>query len=582
MLALVVMSSLRAQSDCDEIYLSAINRALNEGDCKDAQRFYEAYKACTEGRTNMAIERRIQECLNPPKKNGDVEIIKVGNVVLWMVYVEGGTFRMGCTYEQGDDCRDEERPTHQVTLDGYYIGETEVTQALWREVMGSEPTANSGWITELGRGDNYPAYNVSYEDVQEFIKRLNKMTGRTFRLPTEAEWEYASRGGNKSRGYKYSGSNNIDDVAWYWKNSGDGYLSGDWNLDKIVKNHCKNRPVKGKLANELGLYDMTGNVLEWCQDWYGEYNSGSQRNPQGPSSGPGRVVRGGCFCYSARFCLMSTRNKCNPSICTEYLGFRLVLEPVETSKPTTSKKNDEIKTIRVGNVDLRMVYVEGGTFTMGCTYEQSGECDDDEKPTHQVMLDDYYIGETEVTQALWREVMGSEPTENGGWTTKYGRGNNYPAYYVSYEDVQEFIKRINRKTGLTFRLPTEAEWEYASRGGNKSRGYKYSGSNDINNVAWYDGNSDIKTHPVKSKQANELGLYDMSGNVWEWCQDLYGNYGSDSLRNPQEPSSGSDCVNRGGAWGSDARYCRVTNRDYDYPSHGGLNVGFRLVLEASK
>lgn len=249
-------------------------------------------------------------------------------------------------------------------------------------------------------------------------------------------------------------------------------------------------------------------------------------------------------------------------------------------KDTTNKINVEpVKTIPVGNVLLEMIYVEGGTFTMGCTGEQGDECDGDEKPTHQVTLDGYFIGETEVTQALWREVMGSEPTEKGGWTTEYGRGDNFPAYRVSYEDVQEFIKCLNKRTGRTFRLPTEAEWEYAARGGSRSRGYKYSGSDTPGNVAWYYDNSGHKTHPVKGKQANELGLYDMSGNVWEWCQDWYGNYGSDSLRNPQGPSSGSDCVYRGGGGGNDARYCRVSNRSNDSPSIRASGLGFRLVLE---
>ncbi len=214
---------------------------------------------------------------------------------------------MGCTEEQGDDCTNDEKPAHQVTLDDYWIGETEVTQALWREVMGSEPTADGGWTTEYGRGDNFPAYNVSYEDVQEFIERLNRKTGRTFRLPTEAEWEYAARGGNKSRGYKYSGSNNLDEVAWYHDNCGG-----------------RSHAVKRKKANELGLYDMGGNVWELCQDWYGEYNSGSQHNPWGAFSGSFRVIRGGWWSNNMLDCRVSSRGYAFP-LRGDYLGFRLVL-----------------------------------------------------------------------------------------------------------------------------------------------------------------------------------------------------------------------------------------------------------------
>ena len=158
------------------------------------------------------------------------------------------------------------------------------------------------------------------------------------------------------------------------------------------------------------------------------------------------------------------------------------------------------------------------------------------------------------------------------------KGDNIPVEQVSYEDVQEFITKLNQKTGKTFRLPTEAEWEYAARGGNKSKGYKYSGSNNLNDVAWYDGNSNSKTHPVKTKQANELGLYDMSGNVWEWCSDWYGVYSSSSQTNPQGPNSGSYRVLRGGGWFNDARYCRVSNRSDSYPSGSSDGSGFRLAL----
>ena len=217
-----------------------------------------------------------------------------------------------------------------------------------------------------------------------------------------------------------------------------------------------------------------------------------------------------------------------------------------------------------------MVYVEGGTFTMGCTSEQGGECKDDEKPSHSVTLSSYYIGETEVTQALWKAVMGSNPS--------YWTGDNLPVEKVNYADVETFITKLNQKTGRTFRMPTEAEWEYAARGGKKSRGYKYSGSNSIGDVAWYDENSGRKTHPVRQKQPNELGIYDMSGNVYEWCSDWEGSYSSGSQTNPKGPSSGLGRELRGGSWSWVARSCRVSIRDYINPSCRNSNIGFRLVL----
>ena len=224
----------------------------------------------------------------------------------------------------------------------------------------------------------------------------------------------------------------------------------------------------------------------------------------------------------------------------------------------------------VNGVEFKMVFVEGGTFTMGATSEQGKYAYKDEYPTHRVTLSDYYIGETEVTQALWQAVMGSNPS--------YFKGDNLPVERVSYEDVKTFISKLNGKTGKKFRLPTEAEWEYAARGGNKSKRYKYSGSNNIDDVAWYIDNSDDKTHPVKTKRPNELGIYDMSGNVWEWCSDWYGGYSSNAQTNPQGPSSGSYRVIRGGSWRFDARSCRASDRNYGFLSYLRIILGFRLAL----
>ena len=217
-----------------------------------------------------------------------------------------------------------------------------------------------------------------------------------------------------------------------------------------------------------------------------------------------------------------------------------------------------------------MVYVSGGTFTMGGTSEQGSDAWDDEKPTHSVTLSSYYICKYEVTQALWRAVMGSNPSNF--------KGNNLPVECVSWNDCQTFINRLNNYTGRNFRLPTEAEWEFAARGGNYSRHYKYSGSNYIGDVAWYEDNSGKHTHPVGTKQANELGLFDMSGNVFEWCSDWYGSYSSYSQSDPTGPNSGSNRVDRGGSWYGNAGNCRSSNRSSDTPGISYNNLGLRLVL----
>lgn len=242
-----------------------------------------------------------------------------------------------------------------------------------------------------------------------------------------------------------------------------------------------------------------------------------------------------------------------------------------------------------------MVFVEGGTFIMGCTSEQGSDCEPNESPNHSVTLSDFYISKYEVTQAQWEAVMKTSirqqrdkalpffrevlyaPDLDTADLPIFGEGPDYPMYYVSWEEAQEFATRLSQLTGKEYRLPTEAEWEYAARGGNKSKGYKYSGGNMIEQVAWYSGNSGEKTHPVGKKQPNELGLHDMSGNVWEWCYDRGGEYGSGSQTDPTGSASGKYRVARGGGCDFDAAYCRVSNRSNDAPSNRFDNLGFRLV-----
>ena len=257
----------------------------------------------------------------------------------------------------------------------------------------------------------------------------------------------------------------------------------------------------------------------------------------------------------------------------------IVSQPAVAQQPVVQAPiaNSDNITIPVKDgISIDMVRVEAGTFTMGATAEMKDPLDE-EKPTHRVTLtNDYYIGKYEVTQALWKAVMGNNPS--------MFKGDNLPVEQVSWKDCQKFLSKLNRITGKTFRLPTEAEWEYAARGGNKSRGYQYSGSNNLSDVAWYSGNSDsgnseyeYETHAVGTKQPNELGIYDMSGNVREWCQDWYGKYNSSSQVNPTGANSGSYRVGRGGSWSCTAGNCRSSYRD-DYAPGYGYNLGLRLVL----
>jgi len=249
----------------------------------------------------------------------------VNGVTFEMVYVKGGTFMMGATEEQESDAENVEKPAHQVTLSDYYIGKFLVTQGVWKAVMGSNPSTSQ-------KGDNYPVESISWNSIQTFLTKLSQQTGRKYTLPTEAQWEYAARGGSGGDKFvyawcgggvvafsgtlareatKYSGSNNIDEVAWYVGNSGG-----------------TTHPVGMKKPNALGIYDMSGNVLEWCSDWFGSYSSRAQTNPTGPSSGSLRIVRGSGYGNNAIHCRVSSRGKANPAgVCYGDVGFRVVYRP---------------------------------------------------------------------------------------------------------------------------------------------------------------------------------------------------------------------------------------------------------------
>ncbi len=260
--------------------------------------------------------------------------------------------------------------------------------------------------------------------------------------------------------------------------------------------------------------------------------------------------------------------------------------PNRESSSTASIQNSETEEFVVNGVRFKMVYVQGGTFFMGATAEQGAEAYKNELPVHSVTLSDYYIGQTEVTQQLWKAVMGVYLYEQHNIANakepicELGIGPNSPMYYISWYDCQEFIHKLNQLTGKHFSLPTEAQWEFAARGGNKSCGYKYSGSNSVSEVAWWHNNSDSIAHTVAKKRPNELGIYDMSGNVWEWCSDWYGDYSSDDQINPQGVASGSYRILRRGCWFDDAKHCRVSRRCGDRPDSRGKPFGMRLVLIA--
>jgi len=254
-------------------------------------------------------ERQKQEAEAAEQKRRDEAAARLKAILPEMVFVQGGTFQMG---EKGVA-----EPVHEVTLSDFEIGKYPVTQKLWQEIMGNNPSHFKGC-------DDCPVESVSWDDVQEFLEKLNaRFPGKNYRLPTEAEWEYAARGGALDKGYAYSGFNSLTDVGWFWENSGDKPLSGERKGDKVIQNNCRTHPVGQKRANELGLHDMSGNVWEWCADWHDTYSLSAQTNPTGPKTGSRRVGRGGSWNNSAGDCHVSRRGRKSPDDRNSSLGFRV-------------------------------------------------------------------------------------------------------------------------------------------------------------------------------------------------------------------------------------------------------------------
>jgi len=304
--------------------------------------------------------------------------------------------------------------------------------------------------------------------------------------------------------------------------------------------------------NILVSYDLTASSGEFDVSLYCSTDGGSTfGNPLYSVTGDvGKSIKSG-YNKQITWNVLTDREK--------LAGNRIVFEV--RAKPINTNVND---------FGIEMVFVKGGTFTMG-----SNDGESDEKPAHQVTLSDFYIGKYEVTQKQWREIMGASASLSD--PSRFTDCDDCPIENISWNDVQEFIKKLNQKTGKTYRLPTEAEWEYAARGGSKpdvkrsrNSDFKYSGSNNIQKVAWFIDNSGRKTQPIGQKKPNELGIYDMTGNVDEWCSDWYGSdyYKNSPAINPKGPASGDERVVRGGAWNCNLNYCRVASRD-------GINPNFR-------
>jgi formylglycine-generating enzyme required for sulfatase activity len=545
-------------------------------------------------------------------------------VKLEMVLIPAGEFLMGSP-KSDKDAGPAEQPQHRVRIKPFYLGKYLVTQGQWHAVMGSNPS--------LFMGPKNPVENVNWSDCQVFLGKLNeKISGQggNFVLPTEAQWEYACRAGSTKRYCFGDEESGLGEYAWYAANS-----------------NGKTHPVGEKKPNAWGLYDMHGNVWEWCQDWYdaGYYAKSPTGDPTGSRGGLGRVGRGGSWHGPAGFCRSAARDGDGPGDRNSNLGFRvarvpepaaaLKVEPIsprtiEAGKPmtvavsvedaqrwkgnvlyslvsnaplgasidettgefswippsdqaagrydvtvsaqsldgqtaqmtfvvtvtrpipTSAKLTGKEIAVDVGNgVKLELVLIPADEFLMG-EPDETGHDD----PRHRVRITKpFYLGKYLVTQEQWEAVMGSNPS--------HFKGPKNPVEQVSWGDCRKFVEELDARVGGgKFSLPTEAQWEYACRAGSTTR---YCFGDDelrLDEYAWFRENSGRQTHPVGEKKPNAWGLYDMHGNVYEWCQDWYdGYYAGSPTNDPTGPSEGSCHVFRGGSWDNGAGGCGSACRE---------------------
>ena len=512
----------------------------------------------------------------PPssRQAGDVFTVEIAGVKTNFRWCPPGEFMMGSP--KNEEGRDEEETRHKVRISrGFWLAEVETTQELWETVTGSNPSNF--------KGNNLPVESVNWDDCQSFVEKIQQYapSGMRFQLPSEAHWEYACRAGTTTP-FSFGTALNGDKA-----NCDGNYPYGTKKKGKYLK---KTTPVGSYVANAWGLYDMHGNVWEWCSDWYGDYPRGEATDPTGSENGSIRVFRGGGWNDTSRCCRSAGRGRNTPESRGDVLGFRLELvtisdeftasEPLNIQRSATppsstpSRPADDVLTVKIAGVKTNFRWCPPGEFMMGSPESEEGR--DEDETRHNVKISrGFWLAEVETTQELWQKVTGSNPS--------YFKGNKLPVEFVSWNDCQSFIEKIQQyaPNGMRFQLPSEAHWEYACRAGTTGR-YNVPGAS-LDSLAWYSENSNIRTHPVGGKSPNSWGLYDMHGNVWEWCSDWYGDYPGGEATYLTGSKNGSGRVSRGGGWSSASRNCRSAIRRRYTPELRDGSLGFRLELtDASK
>lgn len=489
--------------------------------------------------------RRLPQAVDGP---GETAILLPGGSRMQMVRIPAGSFTMGTPPTEADREPDEQQYRVTITRD-FWMGQFEVTNAQFRKFRPGHVSGKNA--NDPANIDSFPVTFVTWDDAAAFCKWASDRTGWSVRLPTEAEWEYASRAGTSTR---YSFGDDVGQLkhyARYLENSSEG------------RKHTA-LPVGQLRPNPWGLYDIHGNVAEWCQDWYGDYPRVPAVDPQGRPAGTKRVSREGSHGSNHYNCRAGDRDRLEPDFKCDALGFRVVC----------SSPEDHMLAPLPGGQEMVFLRIKAGSFVMGSP--ETGLREDDETQHPVTLTRDFWMGKFEVTNKQFRlfrpdHVSGKDKSDPRN-------GDDYPASGVSWDDAAAFCAWMSEKTGRPVRLPTEAEREYACRAGTTS---VYSFGDDIHELgkyAWYRANVNGKAQPVGLLRPNPWGLYDMHGNVAEWCSDWYGPYPRDPVFDPTGPATGDRRVAREGSAASEHYNARSADRDRVEPTYKGDGMGFRVVF----
>ena len=484
-------------------------------------------------------ERPAPDAKKPPVK----QVVATGLIKPDMVVIPAGSFMMGSSKAA------DEKPAHLVNVRSFQIGKTEVTQGQWKSVIGSNPSSFQAC------GDACPVENVSWNDAQDFIRKLKQLTGQNYRLPTEAEWEYASRAGAVAEWSFGNDESKLGNYAWYKDNSGG-----------------KTHGVGQKLPNAFGLFDLHGNAWEWVEDCFHNNYSDAPKDATAWTTncdGNFKVLRGGSWQVAAADTRSGLRYSFAPDATENHVGFRVALDLTERVEQI-QKVKASLKTIKDCFSCPEMVYLSGGHFEMGSNLQPS------EMPVHKVAITSFYVGKTEITQAQWQDVMSDNPSRFRGV------GSNWPVESISWDDAQLYVQLLSKRTGKNYRLLSEAEWEFAAKGEDLGRWNFGDNDQELFEFAWVGSNSKGTTQAVAQKKPNEFGLYDMYGNVEEWVADCY----HDAYVGAPENSSPwlKDCkgeyrVRRGGSWAMDSAETRSASRDFATPGLTRNYLGLRVARD---